>query len=621
MQVFILIFLAMLVQVAAAVVTLRMRRSAGPSLAWLCLFAALVLMALRRAFLLVEYARNGFPAYLLPNEVMSLLISVLLLGGMFLVQGILRDREEQANRLEEARERAREEADKLTALMRAIPVPLWIAEDAECRVVRGNPAGAGLLRMTHGPDGSLVDSNQPRAFRMIQDGHELLPEEMPLRRAARGEEVREESVDLVFAGDAARRLMAYATPLRHPDGRIQGAICCLVDLTEFRRVEGALARAHKMESLGMLAGGIAHDFNNIFQAMVASLELIRRGLAPASPTLAHLDRLEASLDRASRLSRDVLHCSGGDLRRPEFLDLSSQVAEALDGLDLPVTRDLPAVLPRVMMDPVLIGRVVEGLVLNALEADSAVEDVRVRTFMRNLNRSDLLDGHWAEPLGPGLYAVLEVSDRGDGIGTTTLPKIFDPFFTTRNVGRGLGLPAALGIVRGHHGGIQVESIAGEGSVFRAYLPVPHSLEAPPAPPGRPTSARNLVLLADDEPDLRFVLAEMLQSWFGLEVVCAADGQEALDLFRQRPHAFDLVILDATMPRLGGVEAFRAMREIQPDFPGVLCSGYALASAREQAVAQGFVDFLKKPFSSGDLKALLDRVLGAREPGSDSGRIA
>ncbi|HLP30741.1 MAG TPA: response regulator, partial [Geothrix sp.] len=404
----------------------------------------------------------------------------------------------------------------------------------------------------------------------------------------------------------------YATPLRDRAGRIHGAVCCVVDVTGIRHAEEALAKAQKMESLGMLSSGLAHDFNNIFQTMVANLDMARSALPEGARAHPYLQRLQAGLDRASRLSRDILHCSGGDLRRPESVDLGPLVAEALDGTGLTVARDLPGQLPKVMVDPVLVGRVVEGLVTNALEAGSPATAIRVRVCVRAVTEGDLATGLWPEPVAPGAYVVLEVSDQGHGIDSATLPRIFDPFFSTRDLGRGLGLAATLGIVRGHHGGIQVESIPGVGSVFRVHLPAPEGPEAPRQVTLDGAGRHHLVLLADDEAELRAVMAEMLEDWFDLEVVTASDGQEALDIFRQRPEAFDLVILDATMPRMGGVVAFAAMRERRPGLPGILCSGYALPASREQAVTQGFADFLKKPFSSAELENLLGRVLGVHQ---------
>lgn len=609
------ILLSASLQIAAAAFALRIRREAGGILAWNLVAAAMILMAGRRLYALAELLGGRLATPLMPNELLGLLISALMLAGILLIRDLFRSMATQAATLDAARQRALGEADKLGAVMAATPVPLWIAEDPDCRTIRGNPAGAALIRMSPQANHSksAPAEERPTHFRLAQEGRDLAPEEMPMQRAARlGEEVRGEPIDLVFGdGDQVRHLMAYASPLRDTDGRIRGAVCSLVDLTEARLAEAALAKAHKMESLGLLAGGLAHDFNNLFQSMVTSLEMARGSLPAGGREQVHLDRLQAALDRASKLSRDILHCSGGDLRRPESLDLSPVVAGVLDRMAPGVARDLATPLPRVMMDPVLVGRVVEGLVTNALEASSAPGGIRVRTYMRQVGAAELGAGHWPEPAEPGLYAVLEVSDQGQGIDAATLPRIFDPFFSTRDMGRGLGLPAALGIVRGHRGGIQAESIPGVGSVFRVHLPSPETLDAPPVAVVDGPRHRNRVLLADDEVDLRAIMAEMLQDWFGLDVVTAADGQEALEVFRHQPEAFDLVLLDATMPRMGGVEAFHAMRRVRPGLPGILCSGYALPASREQAVAEGFADFLKKPFTSAELRTILDRVTGLR----------
>ncbi len=614
MSVLALIFLSMMLQIAAAAVGVRINRVTGRSMAWLLMASALVLMALRRLFLLVEYSQKGFPAYLLPNEILGLVISALLLAGMIQIHRMLQGKSNQTSRLEEARALALAERDKLSAVLAATPIPTWITEDVSGTVIRGNPAAAALLRM---PQQANVSKSAPLGeapdhFELVQEGRILRPEEMPMQQAAmRGEEIRDRRLDLVFGDGEVRHLSASATPLRDKDGRIHGAVCSMVDVTEIRRAEEALAKAQKMESLGMLAGGLAHDFNNIFQSMVVNLEMAQAAVAEDSRGQIYLQRLKTGLDRASRLSRDILHCSGGDLRRPEILELAPLITEALDRTGLAVVRDLAKDLPRVMVDAILIGRVVEGLITNALEANSAQGIIRARTFVRAVTPTELGTGFWPDPVEPGIYVVLEVADQGHGIDAASLPKIFDPFFSTRDVGRGLGLAAALGIVRGHRGGIQVESIPGVGSVFRVHLPSPEGQVPVQVTPVEGSRARNLVLLADDEEELRSVLAEMLEDWFGLEVVTASDGLEALEAFNQRPEVFDLVILDATMPRMGGVEAFQSMRQTRADIPGILCSGYALTASGEQAIAQGFADFLKKPFTSAELEAMIDRVMGAR----------
>lgn len=607
-----IILSSVLLQILAAGFAVRINRVAGRPVAWVLVSSALVLMAARRLYVLEGMITAGLPSKVSVNELFGLVISALLLVGIILIEDLFKSKWAQATWLEETRIQARAEADKMAAVMAATPIPLWISEDPLCRLVHANPAAARLHHMgtrsvqVSGPDG------QPTGFSLQQDGRELPIDELPLQRAAlAGEQIHDLPLDLVSTGGEVRRLMFYATPLRDGEGRINGAVCCAVDITDSRRTEAALSKAQKMESLGMLSGGIAHDFNNIFQSMTANLEMAQATVPEESKSQGYLLRLKAGLDRATRLSRDILYSSGGDLRRPESMSLSPIVAEVLDRMGLPAQRDLAENLPAILADPLLVSRVVEGLVTNAMEANSSLGGVRVRTYARAVTATELATGHWPEHIEPGIYAVLEVSDQGHGIDGPTLAKIFDPFFSTRDLGRGLGLAAALGIVRGHRGGIQVESIPGVGSVFRVHFPSPEGQAPIARPPVEELRSRNVVLLADDEVELREVMAEMLQDWFGLEVVSAADGQEALEVFTQRPEAFDLVILDATMPRMGGVASFQAMQDIRPGLPGILCSGYALPVSRDQAIAQGFADFLKKPFTSAELEVLLDRVLGAR----------
>ncbi len=604
------ILLSVILQAAAAGVAIGLLRLTERRGAPLLITLALGLMALRRTFILWEQVVKGaLPPWLLPTELLALLISALMLAGVLLVH--LEFSRMRARRLAatSAEARARMEWDRLAAVMEAAPLPIWIAEDLGCRVIHGNPAADALLRMSPGSNHSqsVPGGRAPTHFRFLVDGKDPAPEDLPMQQAVRtGAPVRDLRLDLRFEDGTLRHLLGNATPLRDPEGRVVGGVASFVDITDLQRMEERLRLAEKSESLSLMAGGIAHDFNNLFQAMVGNLELARTRLPEVHPARVYVERLQGSLDRATALSSEILHCSGGAFRKPEALDLSGVIAEAA-GNHGGVETEIPPDLPPVIADARLLARVVDGLIANAREASPAGAPVQVRAFPRRMEPEALTRGFWPEtpPMGP--CVVIEIQDRGHGIPAEVLPRIFDPFFSTRTVGRGLGLASALGIVRNHGGGIQVESEPGQGSVFRIFLP--SRAPVPAAGPRREGPARQRVLLADDEVDLRETLAEMLHDWCGYEVDEAGDGEEALSRFQQQPEAYDLVLLDATMPRLGGVEAFRAMRALRPDLPGILASGYAEEGARRQALEQGFADFLKKPFTGAELREVLNRARG------------
>jgi signal transduction histidine kinase/CheY-like chemotaxis protein len=605
----VIISLSVLLQLTAAVLAIRLVRVTDRLLTWALISLALVGMSLRRLYMLVQVFEQSFPEPLLLNEVLGLVISLLMVAGLILIRQTFLVQVQRKAKAEQAEAEALKQAGRLRTLMEATPIPIWIAEDASCQRMFGNPAASRLLRMPieANVSKSAPEGEAPTHFTLQRDGVEVPPEDLPMQKAARGEEVRDEALDLVFEDGEVRQIIASAAPVRNAWGGVEGAVCAFMDYTEFSRAEEALSQAQKLESLGMMAGGIAHDFNNIFQGMMGNLELARTHLPPGNISLTHLGKVEGALERAARLSRDLLHFSGGELRRPEPQNLTVLAEALLDHLKSNVERHLAPDLPLVMMDPKLLKRAAEGLLSNAIEASRPGVPPKVRTYTRRVTREDLATGYWPEAVEPGNCVVLEVSDQGHGIPSQAMAKIFDPFFSTRNLGRGLGLPAALGIVRGHRGGIQVESIEGVGSAFRIFLPCQEEtpeagLKAPLA-----SASRGALLLADDEQELREALGEMLREWFHFEVVEAEDGQEALEIFQRQPDAFSVVILDATMPRMGGILAFDAMRKIRPDIRGILCSGYALEGAREQALAHGFSDFLNKPFSSSDLEEVLERT--------------
>ena len=254
-----------------------------------------------------------------------------------------------------------------------------------------------------------------------------------------------------------------------------------------------------------------------------------------------------------------------------------------------------------MADATQIRQVVMNLITNASEAIGDREGtITLRTGAMSCDRD-----YFADAIGdserhvPGRYVFLEVSDTGVGMDAETLARIFDPFFSTKFAGRGLGLAAVLGIVRGHKGALKVSSKPGEGTTFRVLLPA-HGAAAEPGE-ASPVAARDfrghgLVLVADDEPAVRAVARNILER-AGFRVVTAADGREALELYKQHGREIRLVVLDMTMPHLDGEACFLALRELDPDAKIVMTSGYSEQEVVAHFVGKGLAGFVQKPYKA------------------------
>jgi PAS domain S-box-containing protein len=378
-------------------------------------------------------------------------------------------------------------------------------------------------------------------------------------------------------------------------------------------LERQIQHAQKLESLGVLAGGVAHDFNNLLMGVIGNAELMQISLPASSPARTYLNGIREAARRAADLSTQMLSYSGKGKFIVEPLDLSeaitgmAQLIEASIGKKVELRLELDSDLPSLDGDLSQLRQVVMNLVANSSEAiGERSGTVTIRTRSCQTNRDYLRDTYVDDNLPSGRYIVLEVADDGPGMDQETRSKIFEPFFTTKFVGRGLGLAALLGIVRGHQGAVKVTSDIGHGTNVSVLFPASdHPVSVKPAERLVDESwhGSGLVLLVDDEETVRMVTRGMLEV-LGFEVIIATDGQEAVDTFREYKEQIKLVILDKKMPRMNGEEAFSEIRSIRPDAKVILCSGEDEEKATQSLRGLGLTGFIQKPFRLASLRQQL-----------------
>lgn len=397
------------------------------------------------------------------------------------------------------------------------------------------------------------------------------------------------------------------------------------DISERRRNAEAAARlvaqmqhAQKLESLGVLAGGIAHDFNNLLVGILGNAELAMDHVSEDGAVWARLDSISRAGRRAADLCREMLAYAGKSHARVEPTDLSTLTGEMVGLLRSSVTAAVqihcelaPSPVP-IVADRTQLRQVVMNLVTNACDAAALTGgSATLRTGITGCS-PELLATSWLNDALPGgTYAFVEVTDNGPGMDAATLQRIFEPFFTTKAQGRGLGLAAALGIIRSHRGAVQVDSTPGVGTTIRALLPLSPDAEVTEEPAHEPATLAEhpaRILVIDDEPIARDVARDTLDS-AGYAVQTAESGEAGLKLLAASRQPFDLVLLDLTMPGLSGHQTFHQIRRRGLEIPVILSSGF---SANEPAsdTPGGYASFLDKPYRPSALLAVVRSVLAA-----------
>ncbi|MDQ6970609.1 MAG: response regulator [Mariprofundus sp.] len=399
-------------------------------------------------------------------------------------------------------------------------------------------------------------------------------------------------------------------------GELQYHVCMDHDITHERQQQKQLEHSQRLESLGILAGGIAHDFNNILTAIMGNAALASMKLPDTSPAKELLSRIELSTQRASDLCKQMLAYSGKGMFIIKAIDLSKLVKEMTRLMEVSINKNislnyhLSENLPCVEADAAQMQQVILNLITNANEAIG--QNKGMITFSSGVIDVDALYLASTLPsvnLDSGRYVFVEVSDTGCGMDAATIDKIFDPFFTTKFTGRGLGMSAVLGIVRGHHGALKVYSEVGKGTTFKMLLPAlpDHHISDDKNEPAPYTAMHGTVLVVDDEADIRELAAIMLAE-AGLKTLMAADGLEAVELYQQHQHDIHAVLMDMTMPNMDGVACFAALRRINPDIKVILSSGYNEHEATSRFTGKGLAGFIQKPYSPDQLMHLFQQVI-------------
>lgn len=386
---------------------------------------------------------------------------------------------------------------------------------------------------------------------------------------------------------------------------------------EQKNLEKQLQQTQRLESLGVLAGGIAHDFNNLLMAIQGYSELTISDIPSDSIAIKYLNEIQKATNRAAELCRQMLAYSGRANFIKETVDLHRMVKEMTELLQASVTRKSRLVFetsgeaPIIYADVAQINQVIMNLVINASEAiNHSSGEIRICTAIVECSSDELRSQYIDSELPSGRYACLEVSDNGCGMSEDTLERLFDPFFTTKFTGRGLGMSAILGIVRSHMGTLKVCSKPGEGSVFRIYFPVAESCLVKTLKENHderiliPSGA--MVMVVDDEESVRKVVQKVLEI-LGLKVILAADGVEAVEIFRQNRESIELVLLDLTMPRKDGYETLLELRSLKPDLRIIVASGYGEHELQKKFGSRSRLGFINKPYSIELIKNELSRL--------------
>jgi PAS domain S-box-containing protein len=384
---------------------------------------------------------------------------------------------------------------------------------------------------------------------------------------------------------------------------------------ERQKLEAQLRQAQKLETIGTLAGGVAHDFNNILTPIMVYAEMAAKRLSGDHATRSDLEHVIAGANRAKDLVKQILTFSRQTESERIVIELSSIVKEALKLLKasfpstIAIEADIQTGCGEVLADPSQIHQLLMNLCTNAFHAMREKGGV-LRVTLESVTVTEEA-ARMIPAISAGEFVRLTVADTGCGMDERTQERIFEPFFTTKKVGEGtgLGLSVVHGIVTSYDGAITTQSEVGKGTLFEVYLPRMRAIHGTKiVEETAVVGGHEQILVVDDEPEVANVLKDVLEELFGYMVTVRTSSVDALELLRNVPNRFDLVITDLTMPHLTGDHLAREIQTFRKDLPVILMTGFSEATDEERCRQLGIAGFLLKPPLSADLARMVRNVL-------------
>jgi two-component system cell cycle sensor histidine kinase/response regulator CckA len=465
-------------------------------------------------------------------------------------------------------------------------------------------------------DYSLPAFSAPEALAIAQESNPDLP--FIIVSGTVGEDTAVNALkagasDFLVKGRLARLVPAIERELRDAALRREREL-------EQEALEDRLRQSQKLEGIGRLAGGIAHDFNNLLTVIIGYTEMILDQIGPDKPISKDLDEIRSASDRAVALTRQLLAFSRKQTLKVAPTDLNEIIAsmrnmlERLISEDISIRSQLARNLPAILADRVQVEQVVMNLVMNARDAMPRGGVIAIDTKRVD---ADAVQSAAHEPVDPGRYVALTISDTGHGMDAAMQARIFEPFFTTKGAGEGtgLGLATVYGVVQQLGGHIVVSSEVGHGTTFSLYFPecaeavTPVGDQSRPRIPAPLAAQREAILVVEDQRGVR-QLATRILTRHGYKVLEAADATEAIRIAEDSAHVLDLVISDVVMPTMGGPELVARLRTLRPTAKVLYMSGYTGDDLSRRIGQESSTAMLEKPFSASALLRAVRDVLDA-----------